>query len=295
MHTTHTATILSMGLLVLSLAALCLLFRQTLGNFLTFLSILHNKATPEPQEQDDGVQPSEIRDDDDVVMEKNDPTDTDDDFRDLFTVIRYLYKEEPEEGIQYDVGKILRHLENIVKNYVTEEENGFRCRVHYCYKLFRSYEFWLKHIKKRHAEFDFGTEREVLIEQYPIVKMRYALKQSNQPEAESPAHPTYLAYQRPVNDSALSISGHSQCLAEYSNRKRRSPSNTPPPTPPSTEPGGLQRTWFIPADGILREVITVDISRYLGPNAVVRPGIGKGDYEVSGALTSNDWLRLISR
>ncbi|CAN9346326.1 unnamed protein product [Alternaria alternata] len=35
--------------------------------------------------------------------------------------------------------------------------------------------------------------------------------------------------------------------------------------------------WFVPGDGIAREVITADIQRYLGPDALVRPGTGTGD------------------
>lgn len=37
--------------------------------------------------------------------------------------------------------------------------------------------------------------------------------------------------------------------------------------------------WFVPGDGIAREVITADIQRYLGPDALVRPGPGTGEYE----------------
>ncbi|KAF9640871.1 hypothetical protein BFW01_g12677 [Lasiodiplodia theobromae] len=39
------------------------------------------------------------------------------------------------------------------------------------------------------------------------------------------------------------------------------------------------RQWFQPGDGIAREVITADIQRYLGPDALVKPGIGTGEYE----------------
>jgi hypothetical protein len=34
----------------------------------------------------------------------------------------------------------------------------------------------------------------------------------------------------------------------------------------------------MPGDGIAREVITCDISRHLGPDALVRPGLGTGGY-----------------
>jgi len=37
--------------------------------------------------------------------------------------------------------------------------------------------------------------------------------------------------------------------------------------------------WFVLADGIAREVITADITRYLGNDALVRPGMGTGEYE----------------
>jgi len=37
--------------------------------------------------------------------------------------------------------------------------------------------------------------------------------------------------------------------------------------------------WFVPGDGIAREVITADIQRYLGPDALVRPGVGTGEYQ----------------
>ncbi|KAF2114078.1 hypothetical protein BDV96DRAFT_108258 [Lophiotrema nucula] len=37
--------------------------------------------------------------------------------------------------------------------------------------------------------------------------------------------------------------------------------------------------WFVPGDGIAREVITADIQRYLGPDALVRPGPGSGEFE----------------
>jgi hypothetical protein len=41
-----------------------------------------------------------------------------------------------------------------------------------------------------------------------------------------------------------------------------------------------QNQWFQPGEGIAREVITADIQRYLGNDALVRPGEGTGDYEV---------------
>ncbi|KAF2714419.1 hypothetical protein K504DRAFT_468941 [Pleomassaria siparia CBS 279.74] len=37
--------------------------------------------------------------------------------------------------------------------------------------------------------------------------------------------------------------------------------------------------WYVPGEGIAREVITADIQRYLGPDALVRPGPGTGEHE----------------
>lgn len=38
-------------------------------------------------------------------------------------------------------------------------------------------------------------------------------------------------------------------------------------------------TWFVPAEGIAREVIAADIQRYLGLDAAVRPGLGIDDFD----------------
>ncbi|KUJ17775.1 uncharacterized protein LY89DRAFT_684716 [Mollisia scopiformis] len=48
--------------------------------------------------------------------------------------------------------------------------------------------------------------------------------------------------------------------------------STPSPTPPNLNPN--KKEYFIPAQGIDRAV-TVDISRCLGENAMVRPGMYK--------------------
>lgn len=44
-------------------------------------------------------------------------------------------------------------------------------------------------------------------------------------------------------------------------------------------PPSIVRNWFQPGEGIAREVITADIQRYLGPDALVKPG-HKDDKEV---------------
>ncbi len=54
------------------------------------------------------------------------------------------------------------------------------------------------------------------------------------------------------------------------------------PLPP--EPVRVQTPnwrWWIPAEGISRDVIQADIGRYLGPEALVRPGDGTDQYAVS--------------
>jgi hypothetical protein len=49
------------------------------------------------------------------------------------------------------------------------------------------------------------------------------------------------------------------------------------PAPPASN---RQNEYFVPRDGIDREVITADVCRYLGNDALVRPGV----YEVIAAL-----------
>ena len=49
---------------------------------------------------------------------------------------------------------------------------------------------------------------------------------------------------------------------------------------PQQAPPPIVRNWFQPGEGIAREVITADIQRYLGPDALVKPGIGQDDMQV---------------
>ncbi|OIW30655.1 hypothetical protein CONLIGDRAFT_286813 [Coniochaeta ligniaria NRRL 30616] len=51
---------------------------------------------------------------------------------------------------------------------------------------------------------------------------------------------------------------------------RHQRTNAPPPQQPAGVP--RQNEYFVPRDGIDREVITADICRYLGNDALVRPG-----------------------
>jgi hypothetical protein len=43
---------------------------------------------------------------------------------------------------------------------------------------------------------------------------------------------------------------------------------------------GPNYRWWIPAEGISRTVITAEIQRFLGPDALVKPGPGKEENEV---------------
>jgi hypothetical protein len=43
----------------------------------------------------------------------------------------------------------------------------------------------------------------------------------------------------------------------------------------------IARQWFVPGEGIERQVISADIQRYLGNDATVRPGAGTGVEQVS--------------
>jgi hypothetical protein len=52
-------------------------------------------------------------------------------------------------------------------------------------------------------------------------------------------------------------------------------------TIPPTSAGVPNWRWWIPAKEILREIIQADIQRYLGPEALVKPGNGTGEYAVS--------------
>lgn len=48
----------------------------------------------------------------------------------------------------------------------------------------------------------------------------------------------------------------------------------------TTMPGDhILRNWFVPGEGIARQVISADIQRYLGNDATVRPGTNTVDEE----------------
>lgn len=53
---------------------------------------------------------------------------------------------------------------------------------------------------------------------------------------------------------------------------QRQQNRPPPPAAQSAAASARQNEYFVPRDGIDREVITSDICRYLGNDALVRPG-----------------------
>lgn len=96
--------------------------------------------------------------------------------------------------------------------------------------------------------------------------------------AFSPLHlppPSYFGC--PPNPSSSNFSPvdisrpshHPRYLPLVANMSRAGgrPSNAPPPA------SARQNEYFVPRDGIDREVITADICRYLGNDALVRPGV----------------------
>ncbi|CAD0091114.1 unnamed protein product [Aureobasidium mustum] len=51
----------------------------------------------------------------------------------------------------------------------------------------------------------------------------------------------------------------------------------------------ILRNWFVPKDGINRQVISADIQKYLGNDATVRPG---KDKEVGNKMAyQRTWLK----
>lgn len=63
-------------------------------------------------------------------------------------------------------------------------------------------------------------------------------------------------------------------------RERKDERREEPPKP-------RMSTFFVPGTGIDREVITTDICRYLGNDALVKPGPYQVSYRCSSDATSN--------
>lgn len=89
--------------------------------------------------------------------------------------------------------------------------------------------------------------------------------------------PSYLVpdlFLDPLPALSLLLPAFSRCIlsstphTHTANMSRRETGGTP-----SNAPSGRQNEYFVPRDGIDREVITADICRYLGNDALVRPGI----------------------
>ena len=91
-----------------------------------------------------------------------------------------------------------------------------------------------------------------------------------------------------------SVGGLYGCPPSSSYQPDLNPALESPPTKkPKTEESCTKKDfphsmstgkWFQPGGGIACEVITADIQRYLGPDALVRPGEGTGEYEVGFSL-----------
>lgn len=73
----------------------------------------------------------------------------------------------------------------------------------------------------------------------------------------------------PSTNSYGSPTGYAPPATSYQDPARPAGGNT-----------GPNWRWWIPSEGISREVIQADIQRYLGNEAVVRPGNGQGINEV---------------
>lgn len=67
---------------------------------------------------------------------------------------------------------------------------------------------------------------------------------------------------------------------ERERKEERERRMQPAPSRPLASTTSRMHEYFVPKDGIDREVITADICRYLGNDALVRPGV----YEVTCAL-----------
>jgi hypothetical protein len=64
-----------------------------------------------------------------------------------------------------------------------------------------------------------------------------------------------------------------------------------PPSHHSAAPhSGPNYRWWIPGDGIRRDVIQADIQRYLGQDALVKPGVGTGENAVCTIDLPRVWI-----
>lgn len=71
--------------------------------------------------------------------------------------------------------------------------------------------------------------------------------------------------------------------------------SSPNPPPPQQSYEERNYRWFVSGDGIRRDVITADIQRYLGPDALVKPGHDHNVRHPSFALLSLLYLLTSQR
>lgn len=248
--------LLAVGLLYLSL-------RGTLGRLSAFLQTLQRDTTPTTQAQGDQAQLAGVSDGEELTAESSQPSELIDDSHYVFELFERLYNEYSEDGLRHKA-QIQHNFEDRLKAYVERDEGGFRCTNPGCGRLFSSYKFWCKHVENSHKDL-----------------LKDCLKESNLRRDDTTPHPTYFPYQRQMSTPDAFVSQERSTLADYASLQVPYEGKQHPTR------GVLQRTWFIPADGIDRQVINADIQRYLGPDATVRPGFGTGEYEVR---TSNPFL-----
>lgn len=251
--------------MVLALTALGILYvcmHGAFGRLTTLLQTVQRNTPATAQQQGDQTQSSEVLNVEELTAEPSQPSELVDDSDYILALFGRLYSEYSKEGLR-NKADFQRDFENRLNTYVELDERYFRCAIHNCRKLFKSYKFWCKHVENHHEEF-----------------LKDGLRESDSRRDNTTPHPTYLPYQRPISNPDNGICPQGSLFADCANREVPSESKWHPAR------GALHRSWFIPADGIAREVITADIQRYLGNDAVVRPGIGTGEYEVFIILSS---------
>lgn len=78
---------------------------------------------------------------------------------------------------------------------------------------------------------------------------------------------------------------------QYGDDPARSRPGFPPSSVPGPPAGGPNFRWWIPENGIRRDVIQADIQRYLGPDALVKPGEGRDEDRVG--LSTRSYILVV--
>ncbi|THY76049.1 hypothetical protein D6C94_03556 [Aureobasidium pullulans] len=85
---------------------------------------------------------------------------------------------------------------------------------------------------------------------------------------------------------STSTGGSSEVIDNDASKRFESIENIIPPSTADIS-GSLLRNWFVPKDGINRQVISANIQRYLGNDATVRPGQDR----VDGSEVQGYWIK----